>query len=361
MNYPSLSLSQASIENVFATRGSKERVQSKDTATRIYRPNIKKVLSKIKHRDYISISNFEDAFEENFANKTFTEKFANNDAQKCGECEFKTSIQEQMRQHMLIKHSGIQHKCPHCEYTHYYPNRVKRHENHFHKKIPYISGKNSMLCNNVICPLFGSNECKELDLHGRHKCAECNFATRRLNLLNKHIGSVHEGEVYRCDECQYFSKTKRDLNNHIQSKHASIQKKSAKITRKRSMLCNKRKSSMLCNNPGCPQFGSYECKELKLHGRHKCAQCGFASKKSSNLSKHVRSVHEGVVYHCEECQYYSKSKYDLKIHVQSKRDGIVFSCDHCELSPLNKRQLRYHINTAHKSVLQCEISGIQRS
>ena len=117
MNYPSLSLSQASIENVFATRGSKERVQSKDTATRIYRPNIKKVLSKIKHRDYISISNFEDAFEENFANKTLTEKFANNDVQKCGECEFKTSIQEQMRQHMLIKHSGIQHKCPQCEYS----------------------------------------------------------------------------------------------------------------------------------------------------------------------------------------------------------------------------------------------------
>ena len=72
MNYPSLSLSQASIENVFATRGSKERVQSKDTATRIYRPNIKKVLSKIKHRDYISISNFEDALEDNFANKTLT-------------------------------------------------------------------------------------------------------------------------------------------------------------------------------------------------------------------------------------------------------------------------------------------------
>ena len=111
MNYPSLSLSQASIEDAFATRGSKERVQSDDTSTRIYRPNIKRVLSQIKHRHYVSMSSFEDkafqkqlTFSENFANKTFTEKFANNDVQKCGECEFKTSIQEQMRQHMLIKH-----------------------------------------------------------------------------------------------------------------------------------------------------------------------------------------------------------------------------------------------------------------
>ena len=119
MNYPSLSLSQASIENVFATRGSKERAQLDDTATRIYRPNIKRVLSQIKHRDYISISSFEDkafqkqlTFEENFASKTLTEKIANNDVQKCGECEYKTSIQEQMRQHMLIKHSGIKgHSC----------------------------------------------------------------------------------------------------------------------------------------------------------------------------------------------------------------------------------------------------------
>ena len=384
MNYPSLSLSQASIENVFATEGSKEQVQSDHTATGIYRPNIKRVLSRTKHRNYLCIDSNEDkAFQkhstlkEKFANKSFTEQFANNEVQKCDECEYKTSIQEQMREHMLIKHSGIKHKCPQCEYTHYYPNRVKRHENHTHKKIPWISGKKSMLCNNITCPLFGSNECKELDLHGRHKCAECNFATRRLNDLkthigsvhegeiyhrcaecnfvtkrlhdlNRHIGSMHEGEIYRCDECQYFSKTKRDLKNHIHSKHANIRKKPAKITRKWSMLCN---------SPGCPQFGSNECKELKLHGRHKCSECDFVAKRSSNLSKHVRNVHDGVVYHCEKCQFHSKSKYYLAIHIQSKHEGIVFPCDHCEFLAQRKRQLKNHMNTAHKNLLQSEISS----
>ena len=125
------------------------------------------------------------------------------------------------------------------------------------------------------------------------------------------------------------------------------------------MLCNKRKGSMLCNNPGCPQFGSYECKELKLHGRHKCTECDFVAKRSSDLSKHVRSVHEGVVYHCEKCQFHSKSKYHLAIHIQSKHDGIVFPCDHCEFSAQRKRQLKRHINTAHKSVLHSEISCLE--
>ena len=30
--------------------------------------------------------------------------------------------------------------------------------------------------------------------------------------------------------------------------------------------------NMAYNNPLCPEFGSTEYKELKLHGRHKCAE-----------------------------------------------------------------------------------------
>ena len=81
MNYPSLSLSQASIEKAFTTESNKEQVQSDETATRIYKPNIKRVLSRTKHRDYLCIDSNEDkAFQkhstlkEKFANKSFTEQ-----------------------------------------------------------------------------------------------------------------------------------------------------------------------------------------------------------------------------------------------------------------------------------------------
>ena len=89
----------------------------------------------------------------------------------------------------------------------------------------------------------------------------------------------------------------------------------------------------------------------------KCEECEYVAKRSSNLSTHVRSVHEGVVYHCEKCRYHSKSKHNLAIHIQSKHDGIMFPCNHCEFSAQRKRQLKYHINTAHKSVLHSEISS----
>lgn len=215
---------------------------------------------------------------------------------------------------MLIKHSGIKHKCPQCEYTHYYPNRVKSHENQIHKKIRRITGKKRMLCNDNTCSQFGSNECKEIELHGRHKCAECDFVSRLLQDLNRHIERVHEGVIYRCEKCQYCSKTKYELNIHLR-KHANIQKKNSKITVNKSSKSTK--STKVCNDPVCPQLGSNECKELKLHGRHKCTECDFVTKRSSYLSEHVRSVHEGVVYHCEKCQFHSKSKYHLAFHIQS--------------------------------------------
>ena len=206
-----------------------------------------------------------------------------------------------------------------------------------------------MLCNVITCSHFGSNWCKEIELHGRHKCAECDFVSRLLQDLNRHIERVHEGVIYRCEKCQYCSKTKYELNIHLR-KHANIHKKNSKITVNKSSKSSK--SRKVCNDPVCPQFGSNECKELKLHGRHKRAECDFVAKRLNNLSKHVRSVHEGVVYPCEKCQYYSTRKYNLNIHIQSKHDGYMFSCEHCEFSAQMKGELKDHINTAHKGVLQ---------
>ena len=94
----------------------------------------------------------------------------------------------------------------------------------------YLARHLFTLCNDITCSHFGSNECKEIELHGRHKCAECDFVTIRLQDLKRHIERKHEGVIYRCEKCQYFSKSKYDLHIHRQSKHSNIHKKNAKIT-----------------------------------------------------------------------------------------------------------------------------------
>ena len=182
MDYPSLSLSRESIENAFA-------VKDKDTLRK---------QSSLKG------------------------KFSSGDVQKCEKCDYKTSKHEHMRQHMVIQHSGIKHKCTYCDYTHYFPNRVKTHENHIHKKIP-----------------------RRKDPYT--KCDECSYSTQRKSKLKKHTQAVHEGAVFTCEicnvsvkyleehtrrvhenvqrtfsceQCQFSTKGKRDLGDHIRSAHA---------------------------------------------------------------------------------------------------------------------------------------------
>ena len=138
MDYPSLSLSRESIENAFA-------VKDKDTLRK---------------------------------QSSFKGKFSSGDVQKCEKCDYKTSKHEHMRQHMVIQHSGIKHKCAYCDYTHYFPNRVKTHENHIHKKIPRRKGSYT-------------------------KCDECSYSTTKKSKLKKHTQAVHEGAVSRARFATY--------------------------------------------------------------------------------------------------------------------------------------------------------------
>ena len=186
MNYPSLSLSKESIEGAFkmATENDEKKTFQKRPA--------------------------------------FKDKFSSGDAQKCESCDFKTPKHEQMRQHILIKHSGVKNKCTYCDYTHYYPNRVKIHENQIHKKIPRISGKKNMVCFDIQCPHFRTKECDFLENHGRHLCTKCKFATKRTSDLKLHTEKVHDGVVFSCEECQYSIASKRRLTLHIRSEHEGV-------------------------------------------------------------------------------------------------------------------------------------------
>ena len=204
----------------------------------------------------------------------FKDKFSGGEAQKCEKCEFKTAKHEQMRQHILIKHSGVKNKCTFCDYTHYYPNRVKVHENHVHKKIPriqYVSGKKNMVCNDIQCPQVGTKECNLLENHGRHFCKKCKYAAKRTSDLRIHDQRVHDEVII----------------------------------------------NIVCKNIECPKVGTKGCNSLEAHCKHFCKECTFSSKRKDVLNSHIQSVHEGVIFTCEECQYSSARRRVLTRHIQS--------------------------------------------
>ena len=297
MNYPSLSLSQESIENAFKAR--------------------------------------EDVEKKTFQRKpAFKDKFSSGDAQKCEKCDFKTDKHEQMRQHILIKHSVVKNKCNYCDYTHYYPNRVKVHENYIHKKIPRITGKKNMVCKNIQCPNFCTTECNMLEKHGRHLCTKCKFATKKPSDLKLHIERVHEGVVFSCEECQYSHTSRRQFTDHIRTVHEGV-----------VFSCN------LC------QYSAQERRNLNDHIRavHEgavftCKMCKASLKTEKSLKDHKRRIHERGIFSCEQCKYSTARKNYLICHIQSAHEGMIFSCSTCSFTTKTKQLLDKHTHRIHEAM-----------
>ena len=310
MNYPSLSLSKESIESAF----------------KVATENYEKKTFK-KHSGW----------------KTFKEKFSSGDAQKCENCDFKTSKHEQMRQHIVIKHSGVKNKCTYCDYTHYFPNRVKIHENHVHKKIPRRTGsysKKKIVCRNSQCPQVGTKECDFLESHCRQFCMKCKFSTKRTADLNSHIQSVHDGKVYTCEECQYSNSSRRRITLHIRSVHEGV-----------VFSCDQ-----------C-QYSAPEKRNLTDHIRtvhdmadFTCKICKVLMKTGKSLKRHELQTHEPRMFSCDQCKFSTKRKTDLSYHIQGVHEGMIFSCKQCQFTTKTKRLLNQHTHRIHEAriTLKCE-------
>ena len=72
--------------------------------------------------------------------------------------------------------------------------------------------------------------------------------------LQKHIKSVHDGEIYPCTQCDYKAKQNRCLQTHLKSVHKG-----------QAFQCN---------------------------------QCEYKATQKTNLKNHKKSVHEGQTFPC---------------------------------------------------------------
>ena len=120
---------------------------------------------------------------------------------------------------------------------------------------------------------------------------------------------------------------------------------------KKSINKRKRKQSS--------QENENEFEESKRKRKYRCDTCKKQYSKSSNLHRHIASVHKGLKpFSCPSCEYKCDSKTGLKTHIAGVHEGLKpFKCQTCDSNFASKRCLQKHISNVHdgEKPFKCEL------
>uniref|UniRef100_G3QBT0 C2H2-type domain-containing protein n=1 Tax=Gasterosteus aculeatus TaxID=69293 RepID=G3QBT0_GASAC len=163
-----------------------------------------------------------------------------------------------------------------------------------------------------------------------HKCKFCDYETAEQGLLNRHLLAVHSKSFpHICVEC-------------------------GKGFRHPSEIKTKHSKEMPYKCERCFQTFAEE-EELMQHGltheenkTHLCAHCDHKSSNSSDLKRHIISVHTKDYPHkCAICGKGFHRPSELKKHSVSHRTKKLHQCRHCNFKIADPFILSRHILSVH--------------
>ena len=87
-----------------------------------------------------------------------------------------------------------------------------------------------------------------------------------------------------------------------------------------------------------------------------CSYCEYSSKRKSNVSQHIKAVHEHRRdFKCSVCDYAASSRKDLSRHTKAVHEKIKDNaCEHCDYTCSFKYHLTEHVKIVHKGIREYE-------
>ena len=166
-----------------------------------------------------------------------------------------------------------------------------------------------------------------------YECKLCYLKWKIFIHFKKHMNEIHDMRPLKCGDCDQRFNDKLGLKTHVQAKHMPDEKH----------LCD------VCLKPFSTARFLYhhrrQIHELGDSRANKCEICGFISKGSANLKKHIKTVHstETMAYQCSYCPSRFKSKYNLTCHERIHNGDSPYSCKFCSSNFKRAHHLKGHL------------------